>query len=70
VLNRWDQGVLAQAFGLGPRQVRVDASEIARWRGPADELLAVLRDRHDWAAVTAYRYLRTVLRALRGQQPR
>jgi hypothetical protein len=70
MLSAWDQGVLAQGFGVSRSQVSDDAALITAWRGPLDDLLADLRGRHSWTAVVAYRYLRTVRQALRGGLPR
>ena len=64
VLTAWNQGVLAQAFGLGRKAVAADAALVDHWRGPVDDLLAELRERRGWAAVEAYRYLRTLRQAL------
>jgi hypothetical protein len=66
VLSSWDIGVVSQAFGVGQRQVVADVVLITTARGSADDLLAVLRTRHDWTAANAYRYLRTLRLALRG----
>lgn len=66
MLTSWDRGVVAQAYGLGEREVTADAALVAQWRGPTDDLLAALRERHGWAAAAAYRYLRTLRRALLG----
>lgn len=60
--------MLAQAYGLGQREVLADAVLIVQWTGPADELLAALRERHAWSTLTTYRYLRTLRRALAHQQ--
>ena len=70
MLNNWDQTLLAHAYGLPEQDVVSDATLVSQWRGPADDLLAVLRERHAWDAATAYRYLRTLRRALLGQLPR
>ncbi|MDQ6674401.1 MAG: hypothetical protein M3069_27330 [Chloroflexota bacterium] len=69
MLSGWDRAVIAQAYGFGLRQVADDAALVDGWRDPLDDLLSELRQRHHWPAVAAYRYLRTVRRALRGQQP-
>lgn len=61
MLSRWDQGVLAQAYGLAQHEVTADAAMIAHWRAPMDDLLAVVRERHDFSAAAAYRYLRFVV---------
>jgi len=66
VLTSWDRGVVAQAYGLGEREVTADTALVVQWRGPTDDLLAALRERHGWAAAAAYRYLRTLRRALLG----
>jgi hypothetical protein len=67
VLSSWDIGVVSQAFGVDRRQVVADVVLITTARGwSADDLLAVLRTRHDWTAANAYRYLRTLRLALRG----
>ncbi len=58
--------MLAQAYGLGEREVAADAALVAHWCGPTDDLLAALRERRGWAAAAAYRYLRTLRRALLG----
>jgi hypothetical protein len=69
MLNHWDRSVLAQAYGLGDKAVVADAMLVVRWRGPLDDLLAQLRERHSWTAVVAYRYLRAVHQSLRGSRP-
>jgi hypothetical protein len=69
VLTNWHQKLLAQGYGLDAREVVRDATLVARWHGPADDLLAILRERHAWGAAAAYRYLRTLRRALIGQLP-
>jgi hypothetical protein len=66
VLSTWNRDVLAQAFGLGHKEVGLDAALVVGWHGPVDDLLSELRTRHGWAAVDAYRYLRTLRHALRG----
>jgi hypothetical protein len=66
VLSSWDIGVVSQAFGLGRREVVADVVMITTARGPADDLLAALCQRHKWTAGVAYRYLRMVRTALRG----
>jgi hypothetical protein len=68
-LSRWDCSVLAQGYGLGTPQVSADARLVSGWSGPLDDLLADLRVRHSWSAAAAYRYLRSVRRALLGQLP-
>ena len=69
MLTAWDQGVLAQAYGLDRRQIAGDVALVTNWHAPADELLAALRERHAWSAAAAYRYLRTLHRALRHELP-
>lgn len=68
-LSRWDCSVLAQGQGLDASDVSADARLVSTWRGPLDDLLADLRLRHSWSAAAAYRYLRSVRRALLGQLP-
>jgi hypothetical protein len=65
VLSSWDVGVVSQAFGVGHREVVADVVLITTARGPADDLLAILRMRHNWTAGNAYQYLRTLRLALR-----
>ena len=68
MLSNWDAGVLAHAFGLDRRQVNVDARLLTTSRrAPLDDVIAELRERHGWSAATAYRYLRTLVTALRGE---
>lgn len=62
--------MVAQAYGVGRGDVAADALLISQWRGPGDDLLVYLQRKHDWNAVGAYRYVRTVRRALLGQLPR
>ena len=69
MLSSWDQARLAQAFGLGQREVAADVLIVAQWRAPADDLLAFLEQKHRWSAASAYRYVHTVKRALLGQLP-
>jgi hypothetical protein len=69
MLSEWDRAVLAQAYGLGQRQVSEDATLVRTSRGPLDELFSELRRRHGWSAGEAYGYLRTMHRSLRGQLP-
>jgi hypothetical protein len=67
VLSSWDAGVLSQAFGIGRREVVVDAVMISTSRhAPLDDVIAAFRERHGWSAAVAYRYLRTLRSALRG----
>lgn len=66
MLSSWDIGVVPPAFGVGQRQVVADVVLITTARGSADDLLAVLRTRHDWTAANAYHYLRTLRLAQRG----
>jgi hypothetical protein len=69
MLSTWDQSRLAQAYGLGQQQVSADATLVRTARGPRDDLFQELRRRHRWSAETTYRYLRTMLGALRHQLP-
>jgi hypothetical protein len=69
VLTVWDAGVLAQAYGLDRRQVAADAGLLTGRTIAADDLIAILRDRHAWSAAAAYRYLRSLHRAVRHELP-
>jgi hypothetical protein len=67
MLSSWDVGVISQAFGIGRPEVMQDAKRIATSRrAPLDDVIAVFRERHDWSAAQAYRYLRMLRTALRG----
>jgi hypothetical protein len=67
MLSNWDVGVLSQAFGIGHSDVLADAKLIATSRrAPLDDVIATFRERHDWSAAQAYRYLRTLRQALQG----
>ena len=67
MLSSWDVGVLSQAFGVGRPAVLEDAKLIATSRqAPLDDVIAVFRERHNWSAEQAYRYLRTLRTALRS----
>ena len=70
MLSSWDTARLAQAYGLAKRDVAADALVVAQWRGPSDDLLAFLEKKHHWSAGPAFKYLRTLRRALLGQLPR
>jgi hypothetical protein len=61
--------ILAEAYELSPEEVEHDASMLhtSSWSGL--ELLAWVRDRHDWHASTCIYYLAALRRALRGQSP-
>jgi hypothetical protein len=65
----WDAGVLAQGYGLDRRQVACDAALATRRNLAADDVIATLRERHAWSAAAAYRYLRSLHRALRHELP-
>jgi hypothetical protein len=70
VLSRWDQEVIAHAYGLGQREVVADVQLIVEGSEPLDDLLVRVCHVHKWNAAGGFRYLRTVRLALLGQLPR
>src|SRR3954462_5924235 len=60
--------LLTSGFDLTEADVVADATQVATWTGPRDELLVGIENRYEWPAKTAARYLRNLLFAL-GQRP-
>jgi IstB-like ATP binding protein len=64
VLRREVAVLIADTFSIPLAHVLRDACWVSEWQRPNDDLLVLLKDRYDWRAARALRYLGSLRQGL------